>query len=895
MPAQADRIIVGLFEHLGDIVACEPVARYLKINNPKAHLAWAVSKTYKSLIDSNPFIDETIVLDCLTDWIKLSAHTKDALLVDLHVNYRICQTCRIPLVKHTGNPFINCYEWLNYGSLLEVFSQGAGLPVLSGQPRVYVGEEQARSVDALGLPENYCVVHNESNISDKDWREENWIKLFDWIGANCGVKIVLVGAGKTVKEYQSEHVINLFNKLTILESAEVIRRAKFFVGIDSGPAHLANAMKIPTVLLLGQLLSFRKYNPFSGFYASDSPLVKIVRNLDGPVAGLTLEEVLEAVRYICMALTEGAETQKKADATPQPCPVDAWQRQRILDSGLFDAGWYSVVYDDVADSGLDPLEHFLTIGCAAGRCPGPEFDPQKYLEEHQDVKKAKVNPLIHYVEHGKGEGRKCFPYKPLLVAKNQGIVQPESVRVTAEMGDDLPGLTARLDDPSLFPRTFAFYLPQFHPIAENNWAHCNGFTEWQNVIKAKPMFKGHYQPKIPGELGFYDLRSTDVLQRQADLAKSHGISGFCFYYYYFSGKKLLFTPIQNFLDSDIDMPFFFLWANENWTKRWDGGDKDVIIAQQHSRTDDVVFIQQMFQYFEDKRYVRVDGKPVLMVYKHHLFPNILETTDIWRKEAERHGLPGLYLVMVDDWTPEPIYPVALGFDASYEIPSNIVPGEVVCTDTECLELEEDFCGRIIDYRKFASYHAGRVFPEYKRFRTVMLPWDNTPRYAANAMIHIHGDGEAYRLWLTQALFDTYRRYAPQERFVFLHSWNEWCEGTFLEPDGKNGRFFLDETRKAVDTVHDAIALAHSCPEAIPTIAELIKVMEMRETGAFYLTKRVHEQAQALWREVENLRGHANTLGVELQKSREYVDEVIHSRSWRFTRPLRSFMRFVRGK
>lgn len=203
-----------------------------------------------------------------------------------------------------------------------------------------------------------------------------------------------------------------------------------------------------------------------------------------------------------------------------------------------------------------------------------------------------------------------------------------------------------------------------------------GFTEWHNVTKAKPLFAGHYQPKIPGELGYYDLRSPLVLQKQIELARSHGIDGFCFYYYYFAGKKILYDPIEEFLKSDSDMPFLFMWANENWSKRWDGGDKEVIIAQEHSDFDDMVFIDGLFDIFRDPRYVKIDGKPVLMIYKTHLFPNILNTTERWREAALKNGFPGLYLIKADGWIEGEEHPRFYGFDASYEIPSNVTPENV---------------------------------------------------------------------------------------------------------------------------------------------------------------------------------------------------------------------------
>ena len=865
------RILVGLIEHLGDIVACEPVSRYLRANHPGAHLAWAVSHAYRELIDTNPYIDETVELECLTDWIKLTKHDSFDKIVDLHVNYRVCPHCLIPLVKDKGNPFVNAYEWFDYGTLQEAFSLGAGLPALSGQPKLYLKPEHVKAADALALPDDFCVVHRTSNDTAKDWPDKSWRELSEWIRDDLKIQVVEVGAGKILSPSPlADGHISLVNKLPILQTAEVIRRARFFIGVDSGPAHLANALKVPGIVLLGRLSVFRQYMPFNGFFASSSPQVKMVRNLAGPVADLNVAEVKEAARYVSNASTLRREETDRVEALrqdnlPKPpyTPLHQHERSLVLASNFFDAGWYCVTYPDVHESGAEPLDHFLTVGTAEGRSPGPRFDSGNYLRVNGDVGRAGINALVHYINNGNHEGRQGhvstaqiespagWPEETFKTSnKSNGNGSSVFLEVTTSKSKHRP---KTFSSPAKYPRTFAFYLPQFHPINENNWAHGPGFTEWQSVIKTKPLFRNHYQPKVPGELGFYDLRSVDVLRDQLRLARQYGISGFCFYYYYFQGRTLLYQPIRNYIESDLDAPFFLLWANENWSKRWDGGDKEVIIEQKHSDEDDLAFIRGLLPLFEDRRYVKIDKKPILLIYKPHLFPNILSSTERWRKEAERHGFPGLYLVMVDDWFQDEYHPRQYGFDASYEIPSNYSPQEVSSTDIDDLELKEGFEGRIIDYRKFASLHLARPFPAYKRFRTVMLPWDNTARYGSRAIVHINGQGDAYKTWLTQALIDTYRRYPSDERIVFLHSWNEWCEGTYLEPDGKFGRMFLEQTGEAIQTVRHAIDLIEATPDAAPAVAEFLKVVQAKDEGAFRVMRATRLQTAHVWRELERAR------------------------------------------
>jgi lipopolysaccharide biosynthesis protein len=238
-----------------------------------------------------------------------------------------------------------------------------------------------------------------------------------------------------------------------------------------------------------------------------------------------------------------------------------------------------------------------------------------------------------------------------------------------------------------------------------------------------------------------------------------------------------------------------------------------------------------------------------------------------------------------------------------------VPQQVLSTETDALDLKQGFEGRIVDYPKFASFHLSRPFPEYKRFRTVMLPWDNTARYGLRAMVHINGQGDAYKLWLMQALLDTYRRYPPDERIVLLHSWNEWCESTYLEPDGKFGRMYLEQTGEAIRSVRQAIDLMASTPESVRVIAELLRVMQAKDEGAFRVMQATRAQNAYLWRDLEQTR-NAEKLGraeleqarAELEQARSaerlvrtQLDTLYASRSWRITEPLRAINARLHGR
>jgi O-antigen biosynthesis protein len=339
-------------------------------------------------------------------------------------------------------------------------------------------------------------------------------------------------------------------------------------------------------------------------------------------------------------------------------------------------------------------------------------------------------------------------------------------------------------------RAIAFYLPQFHPIPENDLWWGKGFTEWTNVTKAQPQFRGHYQPHLPGELGFYDLRLPQVMHRQVELARKYGISAFCFHYYWFAGKRLLAMPLDNFLaDRAMEIDFCLCWANENWSRRWDGSEDDILIAQDHSPADDLAFIDEVARSFADPRYIRVDGRPVLLVYRASLLPDAQATAQRWRSRAIELGFPGLYLVAVRSF--DITDPRRLGFDAAVEFPPH--QGNALEVTRKHHVINPDYRGRIYDYPALAERFSRQVETRFVNFKAVMPSWDNEARKPGAGHSFVGSTPETYAAWLLAAAQATLK-YRKPERLLFINAWNEWGEGAHLEPDRQYGYAYLRATR-----------------------------------------------------------------------------------------------------
>ena len=354
-------------------------------------------------------------------------------------------------------------------------------------------------------------------------------------------------------------------------------------------------------------------------------------------------------------------------------------------------------------------------------------------------------------------------------------------------------------------RALALYLPQFHPIPENDRWWGAGFTEWTNVVKAQPLFRGHYQPHLPADLGFCDIRVPEVREAQAELARDAGIHGFCYYHYWFSGRRVLERPFREVLERGTpDFPFCLCWANENWTRRWDGMDHELLLEQRYSAADDVVHMQSLLPALADPRYIRVDGRPVFLVYRTGLLPEPARTAERWRDVVRRAGLGDLYLIRVESFTADPA-PADIGFDAampfvpdwreSYPLRRPSVAARVLRRlglHTPMLEQQS-----VMSYADLAQRSSSRAAVSYVRYPCVTPMWDNSARRRHSGAAIFHGSTpELYQRWLQEEV-SRFTPPSPDENFIFLNAWNEWAEGNHLEPCQRWGRAYLDATRAAL--------------------------------------------------------------------------------------------------
>ena len=350
-------------------------------------------------------------------------------------------------------------------------------------------------------------------------------------------------------------------------------------------------------------------------------------------------------------------------------------------------------------------------------------------------------------------------------------------------------------------RVVALYLPQFHPVPENDEWWGNGFTEWTNTARAKPMFRGHYQPHVPADLGFYDLRMPETRAAQAEMAKKYGIEAFCYYHYWFGGRRLLERPFNEVMESgEPDFPFCLCWANQTWTGIWHGCPDRILIEQTYpGEQDHKAHFDFLLRAFTDRRYMTIDGKPVFIFLKPWDIPDINRLTDLWRQMALKNGLKGLYFIGTqhpDD-----------GNCDDHGLDAFVLPQPVVWDMISKKNLKNRAARK---FRKLTGkpliFRYDKVFLrmlENKELRNAesypcLIPnWDNTPRSGKNGVV-LHGSTpELFRMQVKEAL-KKIGHMSGDHRIIFVKSWNEWAEGNHLEPDMKYGLSYLEVIKEEVE-------------------------------------------------------------------------------------------------
>lgn len=343
-------------------------------------------------------------------------------------------------------------------------------------------------------------------------------------------------------------------------------------------------------------------------------------------------------------------------------------------------------------------------------------------------------------------------------------------------------------------KTIAFYLPQFHTIPENDAWWGRGFTEWTNVRAASPQFSGHYQPHVPTALGYYDLSDSSVLDKQAELARRGLVYGFCLYHYWFDGHRLLEGPLEALMASDhLELPFCVCWANENWTRRWDGQDQEILIAQTYSAGWEDAFLEELLPTLSDRRYINVNGAPLLLVYRVTEIPAMRRVTERWRAIARRELGTELHLAAVQSfgmWDPRPF-----GFDAAIEFPPHTPHKHALPSAIDGVLPE--FEGFLEDYREVIRERLSLDIPDFVWYRGAMPSWDNSARRGTQAHVLVRSSPALYECWLRKLALQAIERAPVQEPLVFVNAWNEWAEGTHLEPDSRYGFDWLDATAAGI--------------------------------------------------------------------------------------------------
>jgi glycosyltransferase involved in cell wall biosynthesis len=455
----------------------------------------------------------------------------------------------------------------------------------------------------------------------------------------------------------------------------------------------------------------------------------------------------------------------------------------------FDVNFYVTAYPDIAAAGVDAFAHFMEFGFREDRCPSPDFDTAYYRSRYLPWT-PDVNPLLDL------QTRRQTDAMVLTKRPKVETTIPAEVRRFTRPSEDFEVFAPLRPGAELRAWLLAYYLPQFHAIPENDAWWGKGFTEWNNVARALPRFAGHYQPRIPRDLGHYSLDDPETMRQQIEMAKAGGLHGFVFYYYWFNGTRLLEKPLEQFLaDLSLDMPFCLMWANENWTRRWDGADADILITQDYRPAEDEDLVRSFGRHFADPRYIRIDNRPLLMIYRPSLIPDARTTLARWR--ALFQTLCGENPIMMMGQGFDAADPAEFGLDGAIEFPPHKIVTNLASINDNLVWLDDGAKTHVLHYNDTVRASLTEPRPTYPLIKTAIPGWDNDARREGQGMV-IHGSTPAaFGEWVS-ALIDRARQ-VPffGQPIVCINAWNEWAESAYLEPDVHYGAAYLNAMARAV--------------------------------------------------------------------------------------------------
>jgi glycosyltransferase involved in cell wall biosynthesis len=455
----------------------------------------------------------------------------------------------------------------------------------------------------------------------------------------------------------------------------------------------------------------------------------------------------------------------------------------------FDIEYYLKHNPDVAAAPeIDPFEHFWLWGYRETRNPSAAFDVKFYADRYLNGDLSE-NPFLHYLRH-RGEAGihgRMLDDEVTLHRELKRFAKPGS---HFEEHRPLPRSAHR------HAKVLAYYLPQFHLFPENELWWGKGFTEWTNIARGSSRFKGHYQPRIPRDLGFYTLDNNEIMRRQAKLAQESGVFGFVFYYYWFNGKRLMEQPVDRFLnDAENDMPFCLMWANENWTRRWDGAESDVLISQDYLADDDERMVAEFSRHFRDPRYIRIAERPLLMIYRPQLIPDAASTILRWRAMFRAQFGENPIIIMAQSFGDTD--PTAFALDGAIEFPPHKLTQHLKPVNLEIDLLDPEFSGKVYHYDQVVETSLGEAAPAYPLIKTAVPSWDNDARRQGHGLVINGSTPQKYEDWIAQLIQRSKRQLFFGEPIICINAWNEWCEGAYLEPDLHFGSAYLNATARAV--------------------------------------------------------------------------------------------------